>query len=148
MAIANNTSYLPLQPISESPFLGSWISRRRITSTVFSYLQIRRDTRISRWQASPCLESISCGQLASPTVEDEFDRPAPGRSRPEVRFAGLAGWTVKPSSHGGETPPPHCRAMLQTASARPPQIQIDTLQPDLPQAASRDMISPKVRSEE
>ena len=24
MAIANNTSYLPLQPISESPFLGSW----------------------------------------------------------------------------------------------------------------------------
>ena len=30
-----------------------------------------RDTRISRWQASPCLESTSCGQLASPTVEDE-----------------------------------------------------------------------------
>src|ERR1035441_11080045 len=72
-----------------------------------------------------------------------LDRPAPGRSRPEVRFAGLAAWTVKPSGHGGETPPPHCRAMLQTASARPPQIQIDTLQLDLPQAAGRDMISPK-----
>ena len=28
---------------------------------------------ISRWQASPCLESISCGQLASPTVEDELE---------------------------------------------------------------------------
>src|ERR1019366_8869205 len=54
-----------------APVSLSWITRRRITSTVFSYLQIRRDTRISRWQASPCLESTSCGQLASPTVEDE-----------------------------------------------------------------------------
>src|SRR5450759_2073616 len=54
-----------------APVSLSWITRRRLTSTVFSYLQIRRDTRISRWQASPCLESTSCGQLASPTVEDE-----------------------------------------------------------------------------
>src|SRR5665647_1709151 len=54
-----------------APVSLSWITRRRITSHSFSYLQIMRDTRISRWQASPCLESTSCGQLASPTVEDE-----------------------------------------------------------------------------
>src|SRR5664280_2038443 len=34
-----------------APVSPSWIIRRRITSTVFSYIQIRRDTRISRWQA-------------------------------------------------------------------------------------------------
>src|ERR1035438_4242207 len=31
-----------------APMSPSWVTRRRITSTVFSYLQIRRDTRISR----------------------------------------------------------------------------------------------------
>src|SRR5664279_2829476 len=55
-----------------APVSPSWITRMRITRTVFNYLQIIRDTRISRWQAAPCLESTSCGQLASPTVEDEL----------------------------------------------------------------------------
>src|SRR5664280_182448 len=31
-----------------------------------------RDTRISRREASPCVESISCRHFASQTVEDEF----------------------------------------------------------------------------
>src|SRR5450759_4733623 len=42
-----------------------------ITSTVYSYLQILRDTRILRRQTSTCVESTSCSQPASPTVEDE-----------------------------------------------------------------------------
>ena len=56
-----------------APVSLSWMTLRRITSIISSYLQIRRDTRISRWQASPCVESTGCGQLASPTVEDELD---------------------------------------------------------------------------
>jgi hypothetical protein len=56
-----------------APVSLSWMTLRRITSIISSYLQIRRDTRISRWQASPCVESTGCGQLASPTVEDELE---------------------------------------------------------------------------
>src|ERR1035437_3054420 len=33
----------------------------------------RRDTRISRREASPCVESISCRHFASQTVEDELE---------------------------------------------------------------------------
>src|SRR5208337_5497886 len=54
-----------------APVSPSWITRRRNTITDCDYFEIRRDTRISRWQASGCLESTGCGQLASPTVEDE-----------------------------------------------------------------------------
>src|ERR1017187_3495664 len=61
-----------------------------IAIAVFSYLQIFRATRILRWPVSPCLESISCGHLASPTVEDECyllalaSRPPPQLETPAL----------------------------------------------------------------
>src|ERR1019366_5441417 len=58
-------------PRAWAPSADLFVRAQTNGSTVFSYLQISRDTRISRWQALPCLESTSCGQLASPTVEDE-----------------------------------------------------------------------------
>src|ERR1019366_6057995 len=70
--------------------------QKSIATIVFSYLWIICDTRISEWKASPRVESTSCGNLASPTVEDEPDsryarisladlvnrRPALHRSKP------------------------------------------------------------------
>src|ERR1019366_716606 len=38
-----------------------------------------RDTRISRREASPCVESTSCRHFASQTVEDEYEGKTPAR---------------------------------------------------------------------
>jgi hypothetical protein len=42
-----------------APVSPSLLTRRRITSTAFRYLQSRRDTRISRWQVSPYFEQVA-----------------------------------------------------------------------------------------
>ena len=54
-----------------APVSLSWPKQKSIATIVFNYLWIIRDTRISEWKASPRVESTSCGNLASPTVEDE-----------------------------------------------------------------------------
>src|SRR5664280_3439230 len=46
-----------------------------------------RDTRISRREASPCVESISCRHFASQTVEDESCINRLGGTGPERRGA-------------------------------------------------------------
>src|ERR1035441_6202698 len=57
-----------------APVSLSWRNQKSIATIVFSYLWIIRDTRLSEWKASPRVESTSCGNLASPTVEDELGR--------------------------------------------------------------------------
>jgi hypothetical protein len=57
-----------------APVSLSWPKQKSIATIVFNYLWIIRDTRISEWKASPRVESTSCGNLASPTVEDELGR--------------------------------------------------------------------------
>ena len=96
----------------------SWPTEMQITSTVFSDLQIRRDTRISRWEASPCVESTSCGQLASLTVEDEPNDPRRARVGPTTAPAGtkasLPRSTQRSASHQNQYP--RCPASIAARS--------------------------------
>ena len=78
--ISSGTVGLRANEQISAPMSLSWITTKRITSNVFSCLRIMRDTRISRWQTSARVESTSCGQLASLTVEDESEHADPARS--------------------------------------------------------------------
>src|ERR1035437_9140222 len=60
----------------------------------------RRDTRISRREASPCVESISCRHFASQTVEDELELSVPEGLEQSFAAARIRLQPVTPSIRG------------------------------------------------
>ena len=67
-----------------APMSLSWPQGTAISRSYYRLLAVKRDTRISRWKASPCVESIGRCHFAWQSVEDEF------KGWPRIRSHGKA----------------------------------------------------------